>query len=173
MDVAIEFLKDNSALIVSICAIALTLQQGWATIKHNKISVIPKLTTFSHKYFLQESTSVVQLKVTLSNCGLGPAVIKNYEILVDNIPAIVKEPGEYFQVVQGAVSSTLDIQRCRFTLLRKETVIAHGEEMVIADIYAAFTNSQQLDEFKKFHIKISYESLYGQPSTYDSREHLS
>ena len=148
------------------------LATGWATIKHNKISVIPRLTTFTHKYFLNEPSSEAQLRVMLSNCGLGPAVIKSYEILVDGKPALVNEPSEYYQVVQIAVTSTLDIQRCRFTILRKETVLAQGEEIVVADIYAAYTTSQQLDEFKKFHIKVCYESLYGQSFTYDSRDHL-
>ena len=62
------------AIVVSVLALTLTLFQAWATRRHNYLSVRPLLRAgwkASNEFH----------GVSLKNLGLGPAIVKKYEIL--------------------------------------------------------------------------------------------
>lgn len=63
---------------LSLCALSLTLWQGYLTRKHNRLSTRPHLTLNSH-LFVNGTFYAVDLK----NDGLGPAFIKSISVFFD------------------------------------------------------------------------------------------
>lgn len=66
-----EILSQNSELVLSICALGLSI---WAIIssrKHNRLSVKPFLQTFQHN-----DLTAFYIEVLLMNNGVGPAILQ-------------------------------------------------------------------------------------------------
>jgi hypothetical protein len=70
---------EHASTVIAICALALTVWQGIQTRKHNRLSCKPFLTTWIGKDLKNNFYSV-----DLINNGLGPAVIENFTIKVDD-----------------------------------------------------------------------------------------
>ena len=68
--------------IISICiasaALIITLYEVHATRRHNRLSVLPKLT-----FYGDEETDEFIFQLRLKNEGLGPAIITDFEITLD------------------------------------------------------------------------------------------
>ena len=74
-----------TALIASV-ALFMAYQSNKAMKEHNKLSVKPRLTTTTHAdptHYLDGSVSVLHFRMRLTNAGLGPAVIKTFEVMLD------------------------------------------------------------------------------------------
>lgn len=156
-------------LIISICAIILTLQQTLQTRHHNKLSVRPKLTTSTETTY--PAINQIERVVTLSNNGLGPAIIKSFELLIDGIAHPVDTPQDMFILIQDHVMSALTPQSY-FHVLRKESVMAKEQTIILTKLIATVDGPAQIEEFKKFQLKVCYESAYGEDFIYDTRDHL-
>lgn len=170
MDDIIYFLQQQAALIVSLCAIGLTLQQGWAARKHNRISVKPKLTTFSEKKSVQNKQDLIMYQITLSNHGLGPAFIESFEFLIDGKPIKSEEPSEIYKTIKNATKLQLDDHLWTIGVLRKEHVMGKDTSEIIAQV-AFIQNDSAIEDLKRFHARVVYKSAYGEMDTYDTRYH--
>jgi hypothetical protein len=68
------------SILVAACALGTTIWQGYIMRKHNKLSVKPLLTTFD----LQDLKGNIEwVEYRLENCGVGPAIIKNFSLFYD------------------------------------------------------------------------------------------
>lgn len=75
-----DLLPSFVAILVAIAAIAVSIWQGMETRKHNRLSVKPKL------QFIFRADPQGDASIILTNDGLGPATIKNFDILLDGKP---------------------------------------------------------------------------------------
>jgi hypothetical protein len=68
-----------SSTVIALCALGFTIWQGMQTRKHNRISYRPHLTTWTHR-----NTEKGFYAIELINNGIGPAVIENFIVKVDD-----------------------------------------------------------------------------------------
>lgn len=176
MELIANLAQQYAALFVSICALLLTINQAVMTRRHNKLTVRPHLTSFTDRILHPEITGVTQVKLTLSNNGVGPAVIRSYEPMLDGQPL---DPTKFVALLATAKEvlpvSILD-QECRFAFFRKGYVMAKDEEKCIALLAIVPTLDTDFALLEKaeqrFHIRVTYESIYGERFGYDSRNHF-
>ena len=76
----IDVLQNNPGASIALFALLLTFYQSYLTRKHNRLSVKPHLTVFSE---FEYSNKIFTWNVTLTNCGLGPAIIDSYRVATD------------------------------------------------------------------------------------------
>lgn len=169
-------------LIVAVCALYLTIQsnktareQNEAAREHNRLSVMPRLTTTTmsnRDNYLDGSVRILKFGMDLENVGLGPAVIKSFEVMFDGVlvPAARTEDvhgllNKVFPGISLGPSSS-------FHTLRTEHALKVGEETSIVE-FEVFNPPTDFDvEIKRFSLRVTYESLYGDRLTYDTRLHL-
>lgn len=73
-----EMIVGASGCVIALCALMLSIWQGVQARRHNKISFRPHLTTWFH-----EGNNSGHFQLDLINNGLGPAVISEFRVLVD------------------------------------------------------------------------------------------
>lgn len=77
MDTVLVFLTENGEWIVALCALGVSLRALHAQRKHDRLSVHPKL------HVTKGHTASAPYKWHLKNFGVGPAVIKEFDVIVD------------------------------------------------------------------------------------------
>jgi hypothetical protein len=172
MNELFEFLRMNAALTVSVFALFLTISNAKATRRHNRVTVQPRMATFITRDADPNDPLTYFVKAELRNSGLGPAIIKKFEILLDGIPVIVKLPGDLFPVFSKAIAGEIVQKKCTFALLNKGHTMAKDEvfQVVAIAIRVPFDPTVE-DGLDKFHLRVTYESAYGESFCYDSRDH--
>jgi hypothetical protein len=172
MDEVLDFLRLNGALIVSTCALVLTITNASATRLHNRLTVQPRLSTFTNRNTDPLTGTTGFVEVRLSNNGLGPAIIDTFTVLLNGKPTGVKSPEDLYSVVVQTLGKKLVVTECQFGLLRNDYVLAKDETVTVAKIlYQLPGPPELLKEFERFHLHIAYKSAYGEPFVYDSRIH--
>jgi hypothetical protein len=166
-----EFLSGNAAVIVSVCALVLTTTQIALTRRHNRLSVQPHLTTHTTQRIDQE-TGLATLQSTLSNCGLGPAFVKKFEVLLDGEAFSVTEPHDLLELAVKIWPERIVEEQCFFGILRRDGVLAKDGLLEVAKVVLHNATGDQLAAARRFHLRITYASAYGETFTYDSRKHL-
>jgi hypothetical protein len=170
-----DLARDYAALLVSICALFLTINQAMATRKHNRLTVRPHFATFTKTKADPERKGILIVEVTLTNSGLGPAIIKTFEPLLDGTPLQADEPDDLFPVIAKTIPARMIDDECHISVLRKGHVMAKDEVVTLAHLAIVPTIHDDPEAIKKaldrFHIRVRYESGYGERFVYDSREH--
>lgn len=87
-----------SSVVIALCALSLSIWQGMATRKHNRLSFRPHLTTWANSNAEKGFYSV-----ELINNGIGPAVIEDFSIKVDG----KQVSGEGAELVEKALKIAL------------------------------------------------------------------
>lgn len=168
-----ETLKADASVAISLCALFLTVFQARATRKHNRLSVTPYLTTFVDRT-LQANRQLVY-HVTLRNQGLGPAVIRDYCVIVKGKECRPQSPHELEGLIEASLPMPLISELSYFAVLPNGYALGKGDTIVIAkaviQTYMENSHEQLQEALEAYQLKISYESLYKNPFTYDSRDH--
>lgn len=114
------------------------------------------------------------IKVTLRNSGLGPAIIQKFEILLDGVPAPIEQAGGLYQLLARTAAASLVEERCSFAHLSKGHTVSKDEIISLADIafWGPFDSKLEA-ELGRFHVRVTYQSAYGESYCYDSRDHQS
>jgi hypothetical protein len=170
MDDLIACLKSSSSAVISVCALFLTSYQVWATRKHNKLSVQPRLTTYRHIERDVADEKVIRVFAGLRNSGLGPAYIQSFEILVNDVPFLITETEDFYKLINQSLTATL--VQSRIEVLRKNHVLSKDEKADLIDLKILDGTALTLIQLEEFHVRVIYESAYGDTFTYDSRSHL-
>lgn len=175
MDFLADIAREYSALLVSICALFLTINQSRATRKHNRLTVKPHLTSFIETKPDTSRQGLMVINVTLSNNGLGPAIIKTFEPLLDGTPIKYSKPGDLYPIAEKVLPVRLIADECYFAVLRNKYVMAKDAALAVATItYATTIHDDPVaiqDAHNRFHLRVSYESAYEESFAYDSRSH--
>lgn len=167
---------EAAALVVAVCALYLTIKSNKATQEHNKLSVKPRLTTAvmaNRTLYLDGSIKTIEFQVLLTNVGLGPAIVKTSDVLIDGDEV----PVESFEDVQPLLEKVFPgIQLApsgSFFKLNKEHAVEVGKEVELV-AFTVLNPSAEFDkEIKRVSLRICTESLYGETLYYDTRDHQS
>lgn len=166
----------NAEAIIAGCALFFTSYQTYALRKHNKLSVRPRLVvaTETVQVATQLPALMERFRVTLTNAGLGPAIIKDYQVLIgDQLMQIMgfsdldtRLRGQFGPMYGGG---SLFVPRPGF-------VMKAGEDRELADlkfVQGLDEPSSCIDEaVSQLHLLVTYECIYGDTYKYDTRDHF-
>lgn len=164
-----EFLGDNTAEVVALCALFFTAFQLHATRKHNKLSVKPHLVTFVNR---NREPGKGSLSAKLMNNGLGPAIIKNYQIYLDGKMLEIKSSKEAEETLKKILHDKKLITTSA-TLLGKRYAMPSKESKDIMIVNFVLERDNEFEEIEsrlKFDLVVEYESIYGEEYIFDSRK---
>ncbi len=170
MEALFESLKNSPSIWISVFALLLTMHQAWATRKHNRLCVQPILTTHLRIEHDAAGGKITRVIATLSNCGLGPAIVKSFEILVNNKPFVVSHADEILSLV--AQNVTAHIVQSSAGVLRKNHIFSKDTIIELLNLEIWNATPFHLEEINLFHVRVTYESAYGESFSYDSRTHF-
>ena len=160
-----EAIAGVSSAIIALCAMGLTVWQACITRKHNRLSVTPHLTTWTH---WDEAKNIYAIE--LLNNGIGPALINSFQIQVDGRPIIGEgnEPMEKALKIlfpQYQYSSWQSFVSKGYMMSAKET-----RNLVTVQFHAEKLPKREEVEHatKRARVLIEYESIYKDKSTLDT-----
>ncbi len=162
-------LKNSPSVVISVCALLLTMSQAWATRKHNRLSVQPRLTTHLHIENDITNKKVTKVIATLTNSGLGPAIIKKFEILFKDDAYSINETDEFSKLI--AVNLTAQLAKSAIGVMRTNHVLSKDATAELMNIEILNATPLNLLELEQFHVRVTYESAYNELFIYDSRLH--
>lgn len=140
-----------SAMIVAIFALFVTTWESYQSRKHNRLSVKP---------FLGIGVDIHEkVEFTLSNQGIGPAVVKEFSVYFDG-KLLSKNPRAdiYRELLEGSIG------KYKFHIPFEGACIKEGaEKSLLRVVYDdPKTNKQSIKNFSnKFAFKVVYTSIYG------------
>jgi hypothetical protein len=132
--------------------------------------VRPRLTSFT----MVESdleTGVTTTTFTLTNSGLGPAIVSTYEVFQGDRKIYATTPTELGAGLTGATGVPF-APNSSFSILKKGYVMAKDEERALAVVRVANMTEEHDAAFKKLRLRVVYESAYGESFVYDTIDHL-
>jgi hypothetical protein len=163
----------NVSIIISTCALALTLYGLWATRWHNRLSVTPHLCSFSHKLMKDDGLYLIY---ELSNNGIGPARITKFILFREGreVPRLQDELFEYVDsVVKAHLQGRVNFQINHSFDFGYDVSMKAGETRRIVELFFPGVKQEQreavLKTIKGLDARIEYQSFYGQKFAFDTR----
>lgn len=160
-----KLVADNSSSIIAICALALTIWQGYITSRHNKLSVAPYLTTWVSA---DGDSGVYSIEIV--NNGIGPALIKAFRIFVDGIEI----KGSESELVENATKMLFG----NYEYQSSNCFLTNGYMMADKNKHEVFSikfigqRKPNFQEYKqtieRARLVIEYESIYKDKFIFDS-----
>ncbi|MEJ2192146.1 MAG: hypothetical protein P8Y39_07305 [Nitrospirota bacterium] len=159
-----------SSAVIALCALVFSIWQGKQTQKHNKLSFLPHLTTWT-----QSDPEKGLYTAELMNNGTGPAVIESYSIMVDG----KRMPGDRDQI-ENALKIILPqplypSYTARHSYLGKDASLSPKERFTIVSIqfHDPFQKEFVEKALDRADLEISYKSFYEEKFHFSSREEKS
>jgi len=154
-----------ASAVIALSALGLTVWQAVTARRHNRLSVTPHLTTWSH---LDRGNNLYQ--IDLLNNGIGPALIKHFLIQVDgkSISGEASEP----------IEKALKILFPQYLYQSYQSYVTNGYMMSEKEarplVRVQFCGerlptSEEVDHaIKRVRLVIKYESIYGESDCLDT-----
>lgn len=144
--------------IVALCALAVSVWQGYLMRKHNQISSRP------HIEIIFDRND--DIKINLKNGGFGPAIITKATAKLGGIEIILKNENDYLRLINSLASPPHNLEFSCYWLERN-TVISAGDELNLLTIHGADNHQgirrimlRALDELE---VIVEYRCLYERP----------
>ncbi|WP_339436493.1 hypothetical protein [Pseudomonas sp. EL_65y_Pfl1_R32] len=153
-----------ASVIIAILAFRITKKQNREYEEHNRLMTKPSL---NDSTFIDNEQSTYAFSIT--NKGLGPAIIKEAAIYIDGEIVVDDDPLEKAINIIIKGKSVLGFGHETVAI---ESYISPGEKIDIATIKTAPDYSPEALKTtisESAHIIIRYESIYGESFSYDSR----
>lgn len=161
----VDRLSRWSPILIALCALVLTVYQGYTTRKHNRLSVHPIVNGTRH---ITTSPPVVQY--TLSSMGLGPAVVTSYRVFIDGIK--FEYDTDSVLLCWSRIWNQLGIPQfdnhvwITPTHLAEGVSLSPGREITILEIVPDSVTTDRVHLFEekvmeRLSIVVCYESVYG------------
>jgi hypothetical protein len=160
--------SDRVKLVVSVCgavtasaALGLSIYMGYQTRRHNRLSVRPFLDDS-----LRISPAHTRISLSITNRGLGPAIVKRWTLLVDG------QPYQKLGITDWAtLTEYLKLtDKVTYGYFMPHNIIAKDqtEELVGTETGAYSAERARLyrNAFRRLTITLEYESFYGDYFTY-------
>lgn len=157
-------------LVGAVCALGFTLWQLKIGQAHNRLSVRPYLVSRRMRRRGKDGTAA---SFELLNVGLGPALIREFKVTVDN--QAVSSP--HRDPIEELIARCLD-GKVSYTVLRTSFpgvgyCMRLHEEYMVAEVF--FPKSTRADEklidqlLERGELDVSYESFYGMRDVFSTR----
>jgi hypothetical protein len=149
---------------VALCALGVTVWQGRQNYKHNKLSVRPFLGTFEYSDTLNRKTG--RLTFELINCGIGPAIIKNFVLLYDGKEVSRNNRKNYYEFLQNLLA---DFGELEISMYGPGAAMQIGEKLLLLS-FDYDLKKQDIGFADKLNLVVEYQSIYeDEVFTYDSK----
>ncbi|MEO5799239.1 MAG: hypothetical protein ABIZ70_10160 [Gemmatimonadales bacterium] len=149
-------LAEASAVVIAVASLAITLYEARATREHDRMSVWPRL--------VQESSdSGGRYDRAITNAGLGPALIKSFEVRLDDSVQTSWAP------VVNALVSPAPNPGYFFSAVGPGTVILPGRTLHVLTIISAKLSTVAAGQDPRLVSRVCYCSLYDECWTAESR----
>ena len=156
----VELTLSISAMIIAITSIAVSLWEGKTMRNHYHLSVMPRL---NNSFSVDDSSSTnATAYFSISNNGLGPAVIISREYFVDGKK--IDDSKNHFSVITLQELNFDNIAGSSFKSISKGLTIPAGANLKLFGLYFNTRESfyrQRMQLHNRFSFIIKYESLYG------------
>lgn len=156
---SIEMILGIFGTFIALCALGLSIWQAQATLRHNHVSVEPRLSI----YFSNDAKKG-KFGLYVSNNGLGPAYIDQFRLLVNGKHITDPSLGEW-----PAYFKALNLNPFCFVYGTPypKTSLRHGSEEILIEkkesgpIECASDVMRLVEAFPNTQIEIKYQSIYG------------
>jgi hypothetical protein len=163
-------LAENAGIIIALLAFFATFWQAYISRRHNRLSVIPNLTTWTHQ---DDHEDGHHLSVDLLNNGVGPANIKEFKVYVDGVQIAADEEDLIEQALRALFSEyKFDLLHSSYFL--PDYMMGAGEKRVLLHILFDRQSSPSREIvnqlMSKARLKIVYESIYQETKDFDTEK---
>ncbi len=167
------------AIFIAISTLSFTVWEGYEIRKHNRLSVKPMI-LLDYTY----STNVIQdigntdttltfektLKLFISNKGLGPSVIKSFEIIVSDKNGDIQTFNDWRPLFKEVLNDKKsDIFFKSYASFEIDDVLVSNKKIMLYDLYWT-DNGIDIPQNLEITLNIDYESIYGE--SFKLREEL-
>ena len=154
----------TASAVIALCALGVTIWQGRQNYKHNKLSVRPFLGTFMYTDIVNKKTA--RRTFELMNCGIGPAIIKNFVLLYDGKEVSRNNRKIYYAFLQNLLA---DFEEVEISGYGPGAAMQIGEKLLLLSFDYNF-EKQDISFTNKLNLIVDYQSIYGdEVFTYDSK----
>lgn len=159
-----NFLNNNGSAIIATCALGVTFWQSCVTRKHNKLSVRPLLTTMeSHDI----KGNIGYIAFHLENCGVGPAIIKNFVLLYGDEEVARNDGTAYSAFLARKTDGCADVYT---GFLVPGYALPAGTKHPLL-LFSYDIQNKDVSFSEKLNLIVDYQSIYeDKVYTYDSRK---
>jgi hypothetical protein len=146
-----------ATVIIALCALFLSYWQLRALSRHNKLSIKPLITFEVYSADFENGFGIY-----IRNSGIGPAIVKDFKILIDSTEIIAERPELWKKAAEKLLIdyNTLKI----FTLFNNFTIPAGkrfpmltAESNINPDLKKLF-----IDAIPRVNIIVHYKSIYNE-----------
>lgn len=150
-----------SAMLIGVCALAISIWQGIETRNNNKLAVTPKLTILCNFLPSGEYSGIC-----IRNKGIGPAIIKNIQYIYEDQHYSTENLHVLFQKITSEKFPDSNLWNLCVFVIDSETFISPNEEVKIIWLNEEDRNRENISELNRLlenvTLKIEYSSLYNQ-----------
>lgn len=160
------------AILIGICALGISIWQGYETRKNYHLSVIPNISV--QNYFVN---SFEYVGIVLKNTGIGPAIISKFYVKIDGQTIVKKEEFSLelnkFIDIQKKEFKSKDIEHIKFLWGEiNDSIIPVGSEVPLIWVENKNLIDEENEQFieetiEKISFYIEYKSLYGEVYYFD------
>jgi hypothetical protein len=83
-----------SSVVIAVCALGISIWQGYIARQHNKLSVVPIL------HVDLDTTEGKDIEIVSVNNGVGPAIITHFTVYCDDVAYDFPDTTKYREIVQ-------------------------------------------------------------------------
>lgn len=144
-----------SAAVIALAALVLSIREGRQSRNHDRLSVRPYLDSD-----INISPAYDRIQVTLSNQGIGPAILSEWSLLVDG-----KTCEELGITRWEQLTTRLNLKDLvNYEYITDGTIMAPGKTMELFGVptgqYSTERATLYRDAIRRLTIKIKYQSIY-------------
>lgn len=156
------------SIIIALAALLATLWQARATCTHNKLSVKPILNTE------EDGHPDRPIKLTLHNKGVGPALIKQYKIILDNEEHDVGTVVSFETLISkiGLNEQPIEWDGC----VPSDSVLLPGESVTLLSFRKTHENEPLhdflIEQLPRIGFLVEYECIYKTKFSLNGRSYL-
>ncbi len=153
-----------ASVSIALTAVIFSLLQIRKTDKHNRLMVTPHISSVTHVNSEKGITAII-----LENNGLGPAVIKNFVIYVDDT---MIEGDDIVEVSLKRLLDGLPIDEWGHESITNNSFLPAGGKIEIATIVSAHISPEEIIKKldSRIALHIGYNSIYGDRFRFNSND---
>ncbi len=151
-----QFVLPVAASLVAIAALFTAVVHTRSLRQHHRLTVVPHL--YLHRELSLDRPNIM---ITLSNTGLGPAVLDNYSVYVDKEVTPIRAATDWYPVLS---SLGVRFENVNAAVLEKGDMIGAGRQLPLltVDLSTGENNFHELQKLvERIRIKVKYASVYG------------
>ena len=153
------------SVVIAVAVVAVTIWQSWVMRKHNRLSVKPHL-NFEIKCL---DAGQPRFSIILRNIGLGPAIIKNFSLLVDNKQVCNPNNKERINIFKNL---QINVPYHTFRNIENGSGIGPNDVKTIISLNTEESSTTLVLKMERIDIHIEYESIYKESFRIELNSHL-